>query len=302
MRPLCLAGALAFGWVASLANALNPDPRTTQKVQFIPDSQQSTLNIAASDSPERIPAPTREPRLTFVGHATVLLEGTETTLLTDPFFKPKMLWLKRRVPAFLSPAEIPPLDAVLISHTHPDHCDTDALRALTPRPVIIMPWGRGRKLRSQGFEVVSLRPGERWTRNNTTVTAVRARHNAWHNLGYLIDMDGKKIYFTGDTKLFDELKDLSADNVDVMMMPFAGTPVIGNIWTLKDAVRAVSWVKPKLCIPIHMETFGHWLTGRPSTPPEPFRDLLSATVPDTRCLILRPGDVCSWDQMAEGRP
>lgn len=88
--------------------------------------------------------PPEKPRLVFVGHATVLIEGTETTLLTDPFFKPKMLWLKRRVPAAFSPAEIPPLDAVLISHTHPDHFDTDALEKLSPRPVIIMPWGRGK--------------------------------------------------------------------------------------------------------------------------------------------------------------
>jgi L-ascorbate metabolism protein UlaG (beta-lactamase superfamily) len=78
-----------------------------------------------------------KPRLTFVGHATVLMEGTETTLLTDPFFKSKMLWLKRRVPAALAPDQIPPLDAVLNSHTHPDHFDTDALEKLTPRPLIL---------------------------------------------------------------------------------------------------------------------------------------------------------------------
>ena len=234
-----------------------------------------------------------KPRLTFVGHATVLMEGTETTLLTDPFFKSNMLWLKRRVPAALAPEQIPPLDAVLISHTHPDHFDTEALETLSPRPRIIMPWGRGRSLRSKGFQVVSLRPGERWTHKNTTVTAVRARHNAWHNLGFIIEMDGKKIYFTGDTKLFDELKTFSARNIDLMLMPYAGTPVIGNIWTLEDAAQAVAWVKPKVCIPIHMETFGHWVTGRPSTPPEPFRDLLTSQTSITRCLILRPGDTMS---------
>ena len=234
--------------------------------------------------------PVPKPRLTFVGHATVLIEGTETTLLTDPFFKPKMLWLKRRVPAAFSPAEIPPLDAVLISHTHPDHFDTDALEKLSPRPLIIMPWGRGKSLRSKGFQVLSLRPGERWTHKKTTVTAVRARHNAWHNLGFIIEMDGKKLYFTGDTKLFDELKTFSDKAIDFMLMPYAGTPVIGNIWTMADAAQAVAWVKPKICIPIHMETFGHWVTGRPSTPPETFRDLLASQKSETRCHILRPGD------------
>lgn len=231
-----------------------------------------------------------KPRLTFVGHATVLMEGTETTLLTDPFFKPKMLWLKRRVPAACAPEQITPLDAVLISHTHPDHFDTDALERLSPRPLVIMPWGRGKSLRSKGFQVVSLRPGERWTHKNTTVTAVYARHNAWHNLGFIIEMDKKTIYFTGDTKLFDELKTFSEKEVDVMLMPYAGTPVIGNIWTMKDAARAVEWVKPKICVPIHMETFGHWITGKPSEPPETFRDLLSSQKSKTQCIILRPGD------------
>lgn len=109
------------------------------------------------------------------------------------------------------------------------------------------------------------------------------------------EMDGKKIYFTGDTKLFDELKTFSDRNIDLMLMPYAGTPVIGNIWTLEDAAQAVAWVKPKVCIPIHMETFGNWVTGRPSTPPETFRDLLTSQTSETHCLILQPGDTMPFE-------
>lgn len=230
------------------------------------------------------------PRLSFIGHATVLLEGTEAALLTDPFFKPKMLWLQRRVLPSRTPAELPAVDVVLISHTHPDHFDPEAIRALTPRPVLVMPWGRGRRLRKQGFTVVDLKPGESWTCKNVIITAVKARHNAWHNVGYLIEMDGTKIYFTGDSKLFNGLQDLAAENIDFMLMPYAGTPVIGNIWTLRQAARAVSWVKPKAVVPIHMETFGHWITGKPSVGPEVFRDLLKTEVPETVCRVLRPGE------------
>lgn len=230
------------------------------------------------------------PRLTFIGHATVLVEGRGATLLTDPFFKSKMLWLKRRVPPARTPGELPPVDAVLISHTHPDHFDPDAIKALKPRPVLVMPWGRGQRLRKQGFEVVDLKPGESWTCKNVKITAVKARHNAWHNLGYLIEMDGKTLYFTGDTKLFCELEDLAAKSIDVMLMPYGGTPVIGNIWTLPQAVRAVVAVKPKVCVPIHRDTFTHWLTGRPSAPPERFQARLEREAPGTRCVILNPGE------------
>lgn len=230
------------------------------------------------------------PRLSFIGHATVLLESTEAALLTDPFFKPKMLWLRRRVLPSRAPAELPAVDVVLISHTHPDHFDPEAIRALTPRPVLVMPWGRGRRLRKQGFTVVDLKPGESWTCKNVKITAVKARHNAWHNVGYLIEMDGTKIYFTGDSKLFKGLKNLAAENIDFMLMPYAGTPVIGNIWTLRQAARAVSRVKPKTVVPIHMETFGHWITGKPSVGPEVFRDLLKTEVPETVCRVLRPGE------------
>jgi L-ascorbate metabolism protein UlaG (beta-lactamase superfamily) len=230
------------------------------------------------------------PRLSFIGHATVLLEGTEATLLTDPFFKPKMLWLRRRVLPSRTPAELPPVDVVLISHTHPDHFDPDAIRALTPRPVLVMPWGRGRRLRKQGFTVVDLKPGESWNCKNVKITAVKARHNAWHNVGYLIEMDGTKTYFTGDSKLFNGLKNLAGENIDFMLMPYAGTPVIGNIWTLRQAARAVSWVKPKAVVPIHMETFGHWITGKPSVGPEVFQNLLGTVTPETVCRLLRPGE------------
>ena len=106
-------------------------------------------------------------------------------------------------------------------------------------------------------------------------------------------MDGNKIDFTGDTKLSAELKTFSDLANDLMLMPYAGPPVLGGTRTVLDAAQAVAWVKPKVCIPIHMETLGNWVTGRPSTPPETFRDLLISQKSETRCLILRPGDTMS---------
>jgi L-ascorbate metabolism protein UlaG (beta-lactamase superfamily) len=230
-----------------------------------------------------------KPRLTLIGHATVLLEGTEATFLTDPFFKSRMLWLKRQVPPSLQPDQIPVLDAVLVTHTHPDHFDQEAILALRPHPVVVMPWGRGDSLRKKGLTVVSLRPWETWVCKNTRITAVPARHNAWHNLGYLIEMDGVTLYFTGDTKWFADLKKIGARGVDYMLMPFAGTPVIGNIWTPRDAVRAVQMVNPGTCVPIHTGTFPHWLTGKPTVSPESFAQILDSVAPHPNCLILHPG-------------
>jgi L-ascorbate metabolism protein UlaG (beta-lactamase superfamily) len=231
-----------------------------------------------------------KPRLTLIGHATVLLEGSEATFLTDPFFKPKMLWLKRQLLASAQPQDLPPIDAVLISHTHPDHFDRDAILALNPKPVIVMPWGRGKTLRDRGFQVVDLRPGESWTCKNAKITAVYARHNAWHNLGYLIEMDGKKLYFTGDTKLFPGLAKLTDESIDMMLMPYDGTRVIGNIWTMDQAAEAVKTVQPKICVPIHWGTLSDWLTGKTSTPPEVFAERVKAVSPETRFILLRPGD------------
>ena len=70
-------------------------------------------------------------RLTYVGHATVLLELEGVRLLTDPVLRTRLLHLRRKGPP---PAPVGRLDAVLLSHLHHDHLDPPSLRRLERGP------------------------------------------------------------------------------------------------------------------------------------------------------------------------
>lgn len=200
-------------------------------------------------------------KLYYVGHATVLIKGGAATLLTDPFFSDRILWgLKRKIPPAVPVGRLPKVDLVLISHTHPDHYDEEALRAMRPRPAVVLPWSRGRGLRKKGFKVIELRPWQIYEGGGVKITAVPARHMFGHCLGYLMEVDGTKIYYTGDTKLHAGLERVGQMGVDIMLLPYGGYPVLGSIWTTPQAVQAISRVRPKVVIPIHWGTFERWWT------------------------------------------
>ena len=79
-------------------------------------------------------------RLTYVGHATVLIEADGLRCLTDPFLRDRLGPLRRHGPT-PDPAAIGALDLVLISHAHPDHFDPRSLRRLQGDPLTESAWG-----------------------------------------------------------------------------------------------------------------------------------------------------------------
>ena len=107
--------------------------------------------------------------LTFIGTATTLIELGRFTLLTRPqlpapwqrAYLGKGLWSRRTTEPAMSPAELPPLDAVLLSHLHGDHFDRVARAELDrSAPVLTTPSAAGR-LQRWGFEAGACVPGSR---------------------------------------------------------------------------------------------------------------------------------------------
>ena len=86
-------------------------------------------------------------RLTYIGHATVLIEVDGVRILTDPVLGPRLGPLRRLGPT-PDPAGLGAIDAVLISHSHPDHFHGASLRAIPGRPLIVVPRGLGRSATS----------------------------------------------------------------------------------------------------------------------------------------------------------
>jgi L-ascorbate metabolism protein UlaG (beta-lactamase superfamily) len=184
-------------------------------------------------------APGEALRVTFIGHATFLIQTPQGNLLTDPFFSERsspVSWAgprRSRRPA-IDLAALPKIDAVLISHNHYDHLDLPSLRALHERfePLFIAGLGIGAFLQSHGL--TRTQDLDWWEKNTPKpgldVTFVPARH--WSNRGsggpnttlwggFWLNTGGKSLYFAGDTgycPYFKEIRE-KLGSPDLALLP-----------------------------------------------------------------------------------
>ena len=155
-------------------------------------------------------------RVTLVNHSTVLLQQPGWNILTDPIWseRPSPLgWIgprRRRKPG-VSWENLPPIDAVLISHNHYDHLDLPTLRRLAERgdSTFIVPAGVARLLRSENIGPAhELDWGETLSLPGLTIHSVPALHFSARGIydrnltlwcGYVMECRQRLTYFAGDT-------------------------------------------------------------------------------------------------------
>src|SRR4051794_28284376 len=116
-------------------------------------------------------------RITWLGHATLLLEVGGARLLTDPLLRDRVGHLRRHAepPAAALSEDI---DAVLVSHLHLDHLDVGSLRRLSRRVPVLVPTGGGGLLRRLGFaNTIELPVGDEAQIGGAQVRAVPAGHH-----------------------------------------------------------------------------------------------------------------------------
>jgi L-ascorbate metabolism protein UlaG (beta-lactamase superfamily) len=247
--------------------------------------------------------------ITYVGHATTLVELDGTRLLTDPLLRRRVLHLRRRDDVPL-PSISPRPDAVLLSHAHPDHLDPPSLRKVATDCPMIAPLGLARFLRRHGFEkIVELRVGERTRIGSLEVTAVTAAHDGrrypigrrLEALGFVID-GSASVYFAGDTDLFPGMARL-AKRLDLALLPVWGWgPRVGRGHLDPErAADAVAMMRPRNAVPIHWGTLAGPGSGRragSAEPAEAFKRLAAKVAPEVRVWVLRPGASLSFAEMA----
>jgi L-ascorbate metabolism protein UlaG (beta-lactamase superfamily) len=242
-------------------------------------------------------------KLVFVGHATVAVDLDGTRLLTDPFLRTRLGPLRRHGPP-AARAALRDLDAVLISHLHRDHADLPSLRQLGDVPMLVPP-GAGGFFERRGFRSVSeLALGSSTQVGAVTVTAIQAVHDGERRgshdaqaIGFLLS-GRQRIYFAGDTDLFDGMRALRG--VDLALLPIWGWgPNLGpGHMDPERAARAAALIEPKIVVPIHWGTlyprFLHRLRPRPlGDPPLELARWMAELAPQAELRVLAAGESTS---------
>ncbi len=204
--------------------------------------------------------------MTWLGHATVLLEVSGVRILTDPVLRDRIAFLRRVGHGHdAAPTTVGEVDLVLLSHLHHDHCDIWSLRSLGPDVTIVAPPGAGSWLRGKGLRrVVELAAGESIDRAGVGVTAVPAEHDGTRApfgprasaVGYVVTGAGTRTYFAGDTDLFAAMGEVAADGLDLALLPVWGWGTSlgpGHLDPVR-AADAVDLLGPSLAVPIHWGT------------------------------------------------
>jgi L-ascorbate metabolism protein UlaG (beta-lactamase superfamily) len=211
--------------------------------------------------------------LTWVGHASFLVQLGGSSALIDPVMSPALVGglIPRNVAPGLDWQALPRIDLVLVTHNHRDHMDAPTLRQLGPDPVYVVPQGLGRwfvraglrrvlemawwqRERIAGMEITFV-PAEHWSRRGLLDT-----NESWWG-GYVIERGGLRVYHSGDTAWFDgfALMREKCGAIDAAMLPIGA---YAPRWFMQrqhmdpfDAVRAFEALGARRFVAMHWGTF-----------------------------------------------
>lgn len=219
-------------------------------------------------------------RVTYIGHATLLIEVGGKRLLTDPNFDPALgKFLPRVSRPGIALDALPKLDAILLTHAHADHLSFDSLDALPKDIPIFTPPAVARWLVRQGYgHAESVAPGECVTVDEVAIRAASATHKGnrygvdrWRSATnmYLIETKQVSCFFAGDTALVADSTHLVDSHLtpngrilDLALLPIGHAPWWkpgfrkGHL-TSADALTLFERLKARYLIPYHWGTFNH---------------------------------------------
>ena len=262
--------------------------------------------------PERVG--TGRLRVTFVNHATLLIQIDGVNILTDPVWSKRVSpvsWAgpRRHRPPGIRFEDLPPIDAVLVSHNHYDHMDVPTLRRLAEahRPIVFVGLGNTKFLENQ--DVAGARDLDWWESTplggGVTVTAVPARHFSTRGFldrdrtlwcGFVVHGPSGSVYFAGDTGWGSHFEKIGRrfPNLRLALLPIGA---YRPRWFMAaahidpgDAVRAHDTLGAATTIPMHFGTFAQADDGETEPIEELGAVLARRSDPKPRFLLLDNGE------------
>jgi L-ascorbate metabolism protein UlaG (beta-lactamase superfamily) len=264
--------------------------------------------------PDTWPAPPPEAgSVFFIGTATTLIRYGGFAILTDPNFLHAGdhvhlgygLFSRRLTEPAVAIEDLPPLDAVILSHYHGDHFDRVAERKLDKRVLVLTTHHAARRLRRRGFRnAQGLSPWESATLTKggsaVRVTAAPAKHGPTGvaallppTIGTLLDFAKNahryRMYLSGDTLIHDRLHEIPRrfPGIDLALLHLGGTRVLGVLVTMdaEQGIEAIRIVDPRMTIPIHYNDYTVF-----KSPLSDFMRAVRAAGLEQRVTYLRHGD------------
>lgn len=209
-------------------------------------------------------------KITFIGHATVLLQRNTEAFLTDPNFSNRLPMGKHRLhPPGLPGYQLPALNALLISQGGFAHLDLFSFKYFSTGLPVVVPKGLGRLVRKfLPNPVTEIHPGGTHAFRETLLRSVPVlkKGGRWNPFrftaatGYVLEWENTKVFFTGDTGYSDRFKKIGEEHaIDVALLPvqWRHSPASGAKSSLSPAkaVRAAKEMGAKLFIPIAWDAF-----------------------------------------------
>jgi L-ascorbate metabolism protein UlaG (beta-lactamase superfamily) len=216
--------------------------------------------------------------LAWLGHATVLINFYGVRIITDPVLYSRIgvdlgigsFGPLRLVQCALSPAELPEIDLVLVSHAHFDHLDTPSLASLRGRPAAVMARGTADLLPTPYYASVEELAWNdstlvRTLHGDALVRAIQVRHwgaritrDTWRGYGgFIVEREGRRLLIGGDTALTDAFASCRRFGAfDAAVMPIgAYDPWIANHCTPEQAVTMADAAGARIIVPVHHRSF-----------------------------------------------
>jgi L-ascorbate metabolism protein UlaG (beta-lactamase superfamily) len=206
--------------------------------------------------------------LTWIGHASFLIQFDDLNVLVDPNFANWLFLLKRIKRSGLRIEDLPPIDLVLLTHAHYDHFHKPTLRRLPHPKIGVMPWGVGDLAHNLGFaRIIELDWWESFGQRDWKVTLTPSKHWGARTLhdhhrgygGFVLEHQGRKIYHAGDSAYFEGFKEIGQRLApDVALLPIGAyhPESFRQVHMGPDeAVRAFKELQAQWLVPMHYGTF-----------------------------------------------
>jgi L-ascorbate metabolism protein UlaG (beta-lactamase superfamily) len=206
--------------------------------------------------------------ITWIGHASFLIQTPEHSILIDPNWAKWLKVIKRIRQPGIEIHDLPAIDLVLVTHAHFDHLDRKTLRAVASDQAIVVPEHVGGLVHGLGFNhVQELRQWERFEVGDLKVTLTPARHwgarvlNDSHRGigGFHIEYAGRSVFHCGDSAWFEGFTEIGERlPVEIALLPIGAyeAPTKRDVhMNPEEAIDAFLQLKARTLVPMHYGTF-----------------------------------------------